>query len=88
MRWTLRVEELAIKSLLYLSVLLVFGSLFAIFAHVFYNGITHVNLEFIFSYPQDMGRTGGIFPAIVGSIYLVVLALAVATPIGILALFT
>jgi len=42
-----------------------------------------VTPEFIFSYPEDMGRLGGIFPSIVGTIFLGLLSIAFATPLGI-----
>jgi phosphate transport system permease protein len=85
MRVILRIEEIVVKGFLYFSVLVVFGSLGAIFVHIFYHGLGHINLEFLLAYPKDMGREGGIFPAIVGTGALVALALAVATPLGILA---
>lgn len=84
MRLALKVEELAVKGFLYLSILVVFGGLFGIFAHILYHGIGRVNLHFLLAYPEDMGRAGGIFPAIVGTVWLVGLALAVAAPLGIL----
>jgi phosphate transport system permease protein len=84
-RLGLRIEETVARVFIYFSVLVVFGSLFGIFAHILYYGIGHVNLEFLLSYPKDMGRAGGIFPAIVGTACLVGLALAVAAPAGILA---
>ncbi|MCX7991399.1 MAG: phosphate ABC transporter permease PstA [Proteobacteria bacterium] len=56
--------------------------LVAIVLIIFIKGIRHFNLEFILGYPEDMGRHGGIFPAIIGTIFLVVLSLAFATPLG------
>lgn len=85
MRLGLRIEEITVKGFLYFSVLVVFGSLGAIFAHILYHGLGHINLEFLLSNPKNMGREGGIFPAIVGTLALVGLALAVAAPLGILA---
>lgn len=49
---------------------------------IFIKGIRNFNLEFILGYPEDMGRHGGIFPAIIGTIFLVVLSLIFATPLG------
>ena len=42
-----------------------------------------VNFGFILSFPQDMGRHGGIFPAIVGTIQLALLSILLATPLGV-----
>ena len=50
---------------------------------IFFKGISDLSIEFIFSYPEDMGRHGGIFPAIVGTLFLVVLSIVFATPLGV-----
>ncbi|MFK4784425.1 phosphate ABC transporter permease PstA [Fusobacterium sp. MFO224] len=47
-------------------------------------GITAINFDFIFSMPTDGMRSGGIFPAIVGTIYLTLGTILVAVPFGIL----
>jgi phosphate transport system permease protein len=84
MRLSLKIEELAVKGFLLFSVLVVFGSLFSILSYILYQGIGHVTLEFLLSSPENMGRAGGIFPAIIGTICLVGLGLVVAGPLGIL----
>ncbi|MFA5617675.1 MAG: phosphate ABC transporter permease PstA, partial [Syntrophorhabdaceae bacterium] len=50
---------------------------------IFFKGFPQVNFAFIFSFPQDMGRHGGIFPAIVGTIQLALLSILLATPLGV-----
>jgi len=45
-------------------------------------GLPTLSMEFIFGYPRKSGAEGGIFPAIVGSIYLVGLAILIALPLG------
>ena len=49
--------------------------LVVIVAIIFVKGFPHFSLEFIFSYPEDMGRHGGIFPSIVGTILLSLLSI-------------
>jgi phosphate transport system permease protein len=44
-----------------------------------------INAEFLFSAPSDQLRAGGIFPALVGTIWLVVVALLASVPIGVAA---
>lgn len=56
--------------------------LVAIVAVIFVKGFPHVNFAFIFSSPEDMGRHGGIFPSIVGTIQLALLSIIFATPLG------
>lgn len=44
-----------------------------------------VSMEFLFTNPIDQGRQGGILPALVGTIWLVVVALIASVPIGVAA---
>lgn len=46
-------------------------------------GLPALSWEFIFGVPSNLGREGGIFPAIVGTIYLVSGAILIALPLGI-----
>jgi phosphate transport system permease protein len=41
-----------------------------------------VSLEFLFTKPKDMGRSGGILPTLVGTVLLPLMALAIALPLG------
>ena len=58
------------------------GILIIIVAIIFVKGFPHINFAFIFSFPEDMGRHGGIFPSIVGTIQLALLSILFATPLG------
>jgi phosphate transport system permease protein len=49
------------------------------------NGAPAISLEFLFTAPSDQGRAGGILPAMVGTIWLVVVALLVSVPVGVAA---
>ena len=44
-----------------------------------------INAEFLFSSPSDQLRAGGIFPALIGTIWLVLVALLASVPIGVAA---
>lgn len=57
--------------------------LVVIVAIICVKGFGHVSLEFILAYPEDMGRHGGIFPAIVGTLLLALLSIIFATPLGV-----
>jgi len=46
-------------------------------------GIMVITPEFIFGTPKDMGRAGGIFPGIMGTLYLTFGAIIIAFPIGV-----
>jgi len=46
-------------------------------------GLPALSWEFLTEPPDDVGRTGGIYPAIVGTIYLTLGAIAIAMPLGV-----
>ncbi len=79
------VEEFIAKSFLLLSVLITVGVLFSIVLHILSQGFSVISWEFLTTDPVDMGREGGIFFSIVGTVYLISVALAFAVPIGVLA---
>ena len=54
-----------------------------IIVFVLSKGLPGINLEFLFSAPKDMGRAGGIFPTLVGTILLPLMAIAIALPLGV-----
>jgi phosphate transport system permease protein len=58
------------------------GILVVIILIIFFKGFSHLSIDFILSYPEDMGRHGGIFPAIVGTFFLVLLSVVLAAPLG------
>jgi len=67
--------------------LLAFTSLLIVLTLIFYilsKGLKVISLNFIIDYPRNSFTEGGIFPAIVGSLYLVGLAIIFAVPVGVL----
>ena len=67
--------------------LLAFTSLLIVLTLIFYilsKGLKVISLNFIIDYPRNSFTEGGIFPAIVGSLYLVGLAVIFAVPVGVL----
>ncbi len=81
----LKIEETVAKLFLWISVIVTLLSLFAIMCHILKEGIGVISWEFLTEYPEDMGRGGGIFPSIIGTLYLITVALIFAAPVGILA---
>ena len=57
--------------------------IFIILAFVALKGIMGINFEFLFGMPTDGMRSGGIFPAIIGSIYLTLGTILFSVPFGI-----
>ncbi|MEM2583220.1 MAG: phosphate ABC transporter permease PstA [Candidatus Thermoplasmatota archaeon] len=57
--------------------------LFIILYYIFSNGISGLSIEFLTKPPTNLGRSGGIFPAIVGTLFLVGGAILFAMPLGV-----
>jgi len=70
-------------ALLWASIGLVLFILGCIIADIVINGLPAITWEFLTSSPVDLGRGGGIAPAIVGTLYLVLGAILIALPLGI-----
>lgn len=71
--------------LLLLAVLLVVIPVLCIVGLLLFRGAGALSWQFLFTMPREGMRAGGIFPAIVGTFYLVVASLVFALPIGVLA---
>ena len=76
------VWQLMVKTLLWTLTGLTIGILFFIIFVVFVNGLPQLSWEFLSTNPADMGRSGGILATIVSTLYLIVIALLFATPLG------
>ncbi|MBP1663324.1 MAG: Phosphate transport system permease protein PstA [Bacteroidetes bacterium] len=63
---------------------MVVGILFCIIGFIVIRGLGVINWEFLTTAPEDGMTKGGIFPAIVGTFYLVVGSMLVAFPIGVM----
>jgi len=70
----------AILALLTLGTLVV---LFFIIGYITSKGAGSLTAEFLFGMPERMGKAGGILPTIIATVYLALLAVAIATPLGV-----
>lgn len=68
---------------LYLSIGIVLVVLGIILFDIISKGLPAISWEFLTGYPKDLGREGGIFPAIIGTLYLVGGAILFALPVGV-----
>jgi len=48
------------------------------------NGLPVLSVEFLTEFPSDAGRSGGIYPAIVGTLKLIIGTMAIAIPLGVI----
>ena len=69
----------------FLMAILMIVPLLAIIGYLVYHAAPSLNWNFIVEVPRRGMREGGIWPALVGTIYLVFISLAIAAPIGVLA---
>ena len=82
-RLSARHTQAIMKSIIMAAVIVVLGILAIIIYDIVRNGLPAMSWEFLTQPPSDLGRSGGIFPAIVGTLYLVAGAILIALPIGI-----
>lgn len=78
-----KLKDNILNSLLYISSFITVGVLVLIVGFIFIKGIKGISLDYIFSDYSASGD-GGIFPMILSTLYMVLVSIAVSTPIGIL----
>lgn len=69
--------------LIYISAFLCVVSLFFIILFILQRGLSYINLEFLINSYSPSKENAGILPMIVGTIYMILITLIVATPISI-----
>ena len=80
--WPKMAQRLAF-ALLWSTAFITIGCLVLIVFYILKEGLPSIDWEFLTAYPENMGREGGIFPTIVGSLYLTLMSIVIATPIGV-----
>lgn len=76
-------QEKIMTVVFWLSAVVIVGILAAIIGYVIIRGISSINLDFILQPPSKAGKAGGISTTIVGTLYLALMSLLIAVPIGI-----
>ncbi|MFA5034709.1 MAG: phosphate ABC transporter permease PstA [Candidatus Margulisiibacteriota bacterium] len=71
--------------LLLTATIIVIAPVVLITGLILFNGLPAISFDFLFSIPKDGMRGGGIWPAIVGTIYLMAVTALFSIPFGILA---
>lgn len=77
-----RTQKFAFAALSILGLLTVFILIYII-GYIVSQGMHMISWEFLTTKPRKMGSEGGIYPAIVGTAYLVLTTMIIATPIGV-----
>ena len=71
------------KTVIWSAAILVLFLLFSIIIYILSKGIPHITWQFLTQIPSDMGRSGGILSTIVGTLSVTLVAIIVATPLGV-----
>lgn len=72
-------------SLLFTATIIIIIPVIFIFGVIIKEGLPALSFEFLFTMPKEGMKAGGIFPAILGTLYLVIIASSIALPVGVLA---
>lgn len=83
-RLSVKNKERLAFSVISLSAVFIVFILGVIIFDIVSKGLPAISWEFLTQTPYDIGRKGGIFPAIIGTLYLVAGAILFALPIGVL----
>ncbi len=79
-----RRSEILAKGLLWASAFLTLAILIVVLAYIFAGGLPLISWQFLTGWPAEWGHTGGgIYPTIVGTVYITGVALLVATPLSV-----
>ena len=79
-----QVEQLFRMLFAVMMVVLIIPVLMIIFT-LFYHGASTISLEFLFTFPTKGMTAGGVFPALLGTVWLVVVSLLASVPLGVAA---
>ncbi len=78
-----RTSQIIAHIILLLMTIVTVIVLFFIIGYVFKNGFAQLSLEFLTDRTREMGKEGGILPSIIGTLFITVLAIIIATPLGV-----
>jgi phosphate transport system permease protein len=78
-----RLEQRIVQTILWLFTSITVFILFFIIFFILKNGLPALSYQFLTTNPADMGKSGGIYSTIIGTIALTLGAILIATPFGV-----
>jgi phosphate transport system permease protein len=75
--------DLAFQIVALVVLVLALGALAALIYSVLHDGLARLSWDFVTSYPSRRASQAGIWPALAGSVWLIVLTAAIALPLGV-----
>jgi phosphate transport system permease protein len=83
MRLDPRISQTLAKTVLWAFTAITLMILVFIIINIAVKGLPQLTPQFLTQNPEDMGRAGGIFSCIVATVYITVLAIVLASPLGV-----
>jgi phosphate transport system permease protein len=78
-----RTSQKIAKVVIWSAAILVLLVLFSVIIYILSKGIPNITWQFLTQIPSDMGRSGGILSTIAGTLAVTLVAIIVATPLGV-----
>lgn len=78
-----RPVDFILKGIIWLSGMLIISILAFIIIYIFYRGLPNISWNLVSTAPSELKGTVGILPMIINTIYIIVITLLIATPIGV-----
>lgn len=79
-----RIQQRIAVTVLFFCTILVVIPVLVVLAIITYKGFSALSLDFLFGMPENGMNAGGIFPALLGTVYLVTGAVVFAVPLGVM----
>lgn len=79
----IRPYDILLKILIYLSAAITVGMLVGMLVYILIKGLPHISWALLSTQPSTLKKTYGILPNIINTLYIIVLSILIATPIGI-----
>jgi len=76
------IQDLCAKMIIWSLAFFMIGTFFWLLGDIFIQGISGVSWEFLTSEPRHAGKEGGIAPILVSTMFILIVCMAVALPIG------
>lgn len=77
-----KVKEILVKAILWINAIMTVTLLAIIIFYIMSRGIGKISLGFLTDEPRQMGAEGGIYPAIISTVFFTVITLIIAVPLG------
>lgn len=78
-----RASDIVIRAIVWICGIFIISLLLFIVGYIFYKGLPNLSWKLVSTAPSELKGTVGILPMIINTLYIVVITLLIATPIGV-----